>query len=80
MSETDTTPAAGGSWKAEVIADSTGRWCGNALRFPTKTEAEAYVRDLAGRWLAVRDTRVVTSDDAPCHCYVDGKTEPLAAP
>jgi hypothetical protein len=46
------------SWKTEVIADHTGKWCGNALRFATKEEAEAYVRDLAYRWTLVTDTRV----------------------
>jgi len=45
-------------WKAEVIADSTGKWCGNQLRFKTREEAEAYVRDLAWRWTSVIDTRV----------------------
>lgn len=51
------------SWKPEVIADSSGEWCGNALRFATKEEAEANVANLAMRWLAVRETRVVESDD-----------------
>jgi len=31
------------SWKAEVIADSSGKWCGNALRFAAREEAEANV-------------------------------------
>jgi hypothetical protein len=51
------------SWAAEVIADSSGKWVGNALRFATATEAERYVSDLAMRWTAVRQTRVVESDD-----------------
>ena len=34
------------SFKPEVIADSSGRWCGNALRFATREEAEANVQDL----------------------------------
>ena len=51
------------SWKPEVIADSTGKWCGNGPRFATKEEAEANVRDLMNRWFAVTDTRVVESDD-----------------
>lgn len=37
------------SWKPEVIADSTGKWCGNALRFETYDEAKKYVEDLAGK-------------------------------
>lgn len=51
------------SWKMEVIADSSGEWCGNALRFATSQEAEDYSRDLMYRWLAVRDRRVVESED-----------------
>lgn len=51
------------SWKAEVIADTSGKWVGNMLRFATKTEAETYVADLARRWMAVCETRVVESDD-----------------
>lgn len=53
------------SWAPEVIADSSGQWAGNALRFPTKEEAEANVRDLMGRWMLVRETRVVPSQDPP---------------
>jgi hypothetical protein len=52
------------SWKAEVIADGSGNWCSNALRFSTKLEAEQYARDLSYRWTAVRDWRVVESEDA----------------
>jgi hypothetical protein len=28
------------SWAPQVIADSSGKWTGNALRFPTEAEAE----------------------------------------
>jgi hypothetical protein len=51
------------SWAPEVIADGSGEWCGNALRFATKEEAEANVRDLYHRWTLVRETRVVESTD-----------------
>lgn len=51
------------SFKAEVIADSSGKWCGNALRFATAIEATAYASDLSTRWTAVRDKRVVESED-----------------
>lgn len=51
------------SWAAEVIADASGTWCGNALRFATKDEAESYVADLYSRWLMVQRTRVVESED-----------------
>jgi len=63
------------SFKPEVIADSSGKWCGNALRFATCEEAEANVRDLMMRWFAVRETRVVESDDDVNYRYVDGRLE-----
>lgn len=51
------------SWAPEVIANSSGQFVGNALRFATKEEAEANVRDLSMRWFAVRETRVVESTE-----------------
>jgi hypothetical protein len=51
------------SWKPEVIADDSGKWAGNAARFATREQAEAWVQDLKRRWTLVRDTRVVPSDD-----------------
>ena len=51
------------SYKAEVIADSSGKWTSNALRFATMDEAENHASDLFGRWMAVRSTRVVESAD-----------------
>jgi hypothetical protein len=65
------------SWKPEVIADTSGQWCGNALRFATREEAEANVRDLIMRWFAVRDTRVVDSDEPVNYRYVDGRLESI---
>jgi hypothetical protein len=53
------------AYKAEVIADSSGNWAGNALVFATEAEAEAYVLDLARRWTLVRETRTVETDEAP---------------
>jgi hypothetical protein len=61
------------SFKPEVIADNSGQWCGNALCFATREEAEANVRDLMMRWLLVRDTRVVESDEEPNYRWVDGR-------
>jgi hypothetical protein len=51
------------SYAAEVIADNSGKWVGNGLRFATEEEAQAYVHGLMWRWMAVRDTRVVPSSD-----------------
>lgn len=61
------------SWKPEVIADSTGQWSGNALRFATKQEAEEYVRDLMMRWMAVRETRVIESEDPVNYRWDNGR-------
>ena len=51
------------SYAPEVIADDSGQWTGNALRFATEEEAEQWVQDLSMRWILVRDTRVVASND-----------------
>jgi len=53
------------SWKPEVIADSSGKWCPNGLAFAKKEDAEAWVSDLACRWTLVRETRVVPSNEEP---------------
>lgn len=60
--EAEVTPK---SWRPEVIADDSGEWCGNGLRFAKKEDAEAWVSDLSMRWMLVRDTRVVPSDEEP---------------
>ena len=46
-------------YKVEVLADSSGKWVPNDLRFATTEEAKAYALDLAIRWTLVRDWRVV---------------------
>ena len=51
-------------WKVEVIADNSGKWCGNQLVFATKEAAEEYAKDLMWRWTAVREWRVVETDEA----------------
>lgn len=61
------------SYRPEVQADATGIWYHNTLRFATRKEAEDQVRDLSMRWTAVRETRVVETDDLATHAYVDGK-------
>lgn len=60
------------SYAPEVIADSSGKWAGNGLRFATREEAEAWVADLFMRWTLVRETRVVTSEDPVNYRLVDG--------
>src|SRR5215831_1302065 len=55
------------SWKIEVVVDDSGEWEGDPLRFETQREALAYARDLEFRWSAVRDKRVVKSQDPVNH-------------
>ena len=61
------------SWKPEVIADNSGKWCGNGLRFATKEEAEANVFALSMRWILVRETRAVESDDPVNYRWENGQ-------
>ncbi len=64
------------SFRPEVQTDDTGKWYANALRLPTRHEAEAQVHDLMMRWLAVRDTRVVECDDPVNYRYINGRLVP----
>jgi len=47
------------AYKAEVIADDSGKWVSNSLVFATEEEAMSYAKDLRSRWTMVRDIRVV---------------------
>ena len=49
-------------YKVEVQADDTGTWAGNGLRFETRGEAGVCGQDLACRWTAVREWRVVKEE------------------
>lgn len=60
------------SFAPEVIADSSGTWCGNALRFATEAEAQLYAKDLMRRWMLVTATRVVPSTDPVNYAILDG--------
>lgn len=51
------------SYIAEVIADGTGNFVGNQLRFATRAQAEEYARDLMSRWTSVREWRVMETSD-----------------
>jgi hypothetical protein len=67
------------SWRPEVIADATGEWIPNGLRFATEKEAYESARVLSWRWIAVRNFRAAESDDPVNYTYADGKLEPLDA-
>jgi hypothetical protein len=66
-------PAGPKSWAPEVIADNSGKWVGNALRFATREEAQANVENLMYRWTLVREIRVVESNDEPNYRWIPGK-------
>jgi len=52
------------SWTVEVIVDDSGEWERDPLRFESEQEALAYARALEFRWSAVRDKRIVKSQDS----------------
>jgi hypothetical protein len=54
-----------GSYKVEVIADNSGKWASNGMRYSSEAAAKDAGQSLSWRWTAVREWRVVESDDAP---------------
>jgi len=50
-------------YKVEVIADRSGKWTSNRLRFGTRGEAVAYGRLLADCWSLVEAWRIVPAED-----------------
>ena len=60
------------SYKPEVRTFGEQSFHGNALRFATAEEAEAYVLDLMMRWTRVEETRAAACDDPITHAWVDG--------
>ena len=55
------------SWKVGIMTSScfTDTMSFNALRFHTQEQALAYGEDLASRWTAVTQWKVVPSEDEP---------------
>ena len=51
------------SFMVEVIADNSGQWVPNGLRFATEVAAKTYGADLFSRWMAVKEWRAVPSTD-----------------
>jgi len=66
-------------FKGEVIADDSGKWVTNSVVFPSESEAELYVKDLASRWMLVREVRVAKVDEEPNYKWVDGRPERIEA-
>ena len=50
-----------GEFKVEVIADSSGKWASNGMKYATPEEAKKAAINLAGRWMLVQKWRVVDS-------------------
>jgi hypothetical protein len=65
------------SFRPEVVADSTGKFIPNGLRFATQAEAEAYAKDLMFRWTSVTDTRAVECTDPVNSRWEGGRTVAL---
>ena len=51
------------SWQVLVIADRSGEWASNGMRYATKERAEEAARNLASRWMLVTDWKVEPSTD-----------------
>jgi hypothetical protein len=52
-------PAVEAPYKVQVIADRSGKWCGNQLEFTRVDLAKKYAVDLWQRWTLVTDWRVI---------------------
>lgn len=65
----------GESYRVDVFVED--EWVSNALRFSTKDEANAYSRDLWGRWMAVKQTKITKTQDAVTHSFHDGVLSPV---
>lgn len=66
------------SFVPEVVADNSGKFCGNALRFATFEEALDNAADLKRRWFLVTSIRVVESNDPVNYRWVGGKLEEVS--
>jgi len=67
------------SYKAEVLVAGEKDWVPNGLCFATEKEADDYALDLASRWMAVRETRAVSSTEPVNYTYENGKLKELTA-
>ncbi len=59
------------SFKIEVIADSSGKWAGNAMVYGSFDKAKEAALDLASRWLLVTKARVVEFDPMTTDEYLN---------
>jgi hypothetical protein len=68
------------SYKAEVIADRSGKWCSTQVRLATVEEARAYAQHLALRWTLVEQWRVQPSDEPVNYRFEHGTLVPYPPP
>jgi len=66
-------------FRVEVIADASGHWCGNALKFATREEAKEYARNLFARWTLVREWRVIDTENDAVLAHVNWSVPEEAA-
>lgn len=67
------------SYKPGVVTDDSGKLYTNALAFATREEAQASADELMSRWLLVRSTGVIESDEAVNYRFVDGRNVRIIA-
>jgi hypothetical protein len=65
------------SFAPEVVADSSGKFCGNMLRFATREEAEASAEALYRRWNLCTAHRAVETTDPVNYKRENGRDVPL---
>jgi len=64
------------SYKAEVIADRSGKWCSTQVRLATVEEARAYAQHPALRWTLVEQWRVQPSHEPVNFRFEHGRLVP----
>lgn len=57
--------------RVQVIADRSGTWSGNDVRFDDIDKAIAYAKDLMSRWTLVTDWRVIDAEEQVIHARGD---------
>ena len=50
-------------YKVQVLADNSGKWCGDGLTFDLGLEASAYAKDLMSRWMLVTNWRIIDQNE-----------------
>lgn len=66
------------NFKPGVVTDDSGKLYTNALVFATREEAQASADELMSRWMLVRSTGVIETEDPVNYRFVDGRNERIA--